>query len=370
MTLRHLIPLFALLFAFQPALSADTTLDASDPHLMNDAKRKTVNARAAEMEALGKQHDADSEKTLLETLANKELHHRIRSAASGALRDRKSEAAIPVYLAVLQDTSDNQYVRYSAALNLAWMKAVDAIPALRTALQDQEAFVRTGAASALGLLGEASAEAAPDLAKQVESDTNAKARREAASALSRIGVHTEAVAASLLKGLKDEDDWVRIYAAGALATMKEHGTAGIAEMIDQLGKPNSGNSLKEYYLKALGDFGELAAKQAAPVAAGALKDKEDDIRSSAVYALGKFGAEAKPYSADIIKLLSDSSDLVRMSAALAVGYLKLEEAIPTLKEMGTNPKGRNDRMSAISALGSIGTPEAKKLAEEFAEKGF
>lgn len=370
MMLRLLPLLLTVCFFLSPAMAADPSLDASDPHLMNDAKRKVVNAKATEMEALAKQQDDASEKTLLEALKDKELHHRIRSAASGALRDRKSTAAVPVYLSILEDTSDNSNVRYSAALNLAWMKSTDAIPALRTALKDKESFVRTGAASALGLLGEASADAAPELAKVLESDENAKARRESASALSRIGVQDESIVAALLKGLQDEDDWVRIYSAGALATMKEKGSAAIPELIDQLQKPNSGNSMKEYYLKALGDMGDVAAKQAAPVAAKFLKDKDDDIRSSAVYALGKFNEESKPYSEQIIALLKDSSELVRMSAALAVGYLKLEEAIPALKEMYTASKGNNDRLSAVSALGSIGTPEAKKLAEEFAEKGF
>lgn len=71
-------------------------------------------------------------------------------------------------------------------------------------------------------------------------------------------------------------------------------------------------------------------KFASCVLVGLLEDKDLNVRSDAVWALGKLGA--KEYTKDIVKLLEDENFSVRSSAANTLGELGAKEALPDLKK--------------------------------------
>jgi HEAT repeat protein len=78
-------------------------------------------------------------------------------------------------------------VRGAAAVALSSWPDAAAIAPLITSLSDKSAFVRAHAAAALGVNGRAAAQAVPDLVRVLTKDEDHEARRQAATALGRIG---------------------------------------------------------------------------------------------------------------------------------------------------------------------------------------
>ena len=103
-----------------------------------------------------------------------------------------------------------------------------AVPTIAMALKDQDTKVRQQAASKLGGMGPAAAEAVPALIEALK-DQGEEVRRSAASALGSIGpVAVEAIPA-LVKTLKDQDEGARRFAAFALA---EIGLAAVPALVE------------------------------------------------------------------------------------------------------------------------------------------
>lgn len=87
-----------------------------------------------------------------------------------------------------------------------------AVPALIAALKDANGAARSSAATALGSIGPAAAEAVPALIAALK-DAKRDVRRSAASALSRIG---PAAVPALIAALKNPEEYVRYSAAEAI----------------------------------------------------------------------------------------------------------------------------------------------------------
>jgi HEAT repeat protein len=88
---------------------------------------------------------------------------------------------------------------------------------------------------------------------------------------------------------------------------------------------------------------------------GLLKDPYAQFRSEAVRSLGKIN-EPETY-AEIIEMLNDEAEGVRMMTADVAGSLKLRAAIPLLIKNISNPVPMV-RRSCAQALGNIGDPSA------------
>jgi HEAT repeat protein len=142
---------------------------------------------------------------------------RVRAAASAGLAERPDPSVAPLLAARVTQEKDafvrktlayslgkfrgpertgaliaalkdkNPEVRGAAAVGLGDHPDPDALAALMTALSDKNPFVRAQAARALGVNGSAAAQAIPALTKLLTSDDDGEARRQAATALGRIG---------------------------------------------------------------------------------------------------------------------------------------------------------------------------------------
>jgi len=112
-------------------------------------------------------------------------------------------------------------------------------------------------------------------------------------------------------------------------------------------------------VNALGSIG-AEANDAVPALIAALKDEDSDIRRSVVNALESIGAEAKAVVPALIAALKDKDPHVRTSAATVLGNIGAEakEAVPTLIA-ALKDEDPYVRVRATFALGNIGA-EAKE----------
>ena len=122
---------------------------------------------------------------LIATYATKDKSPFVRKAAAYALGQFDSGEATAALAAALRDK--DLEVRGAAAVSLSNRPDAAAIEPLTAALADKSAFVRAHAAAALGVNGRAAAQAVPRLVKVLTTDEDHEARRQAATALGRIG---------------------------------------------------------------------------------------------------------------------------------------------------------------------------------------
>jgi HEAT repeat protein len=193
-------------------------------------------------------------------------------------------------------------------------------------LDRPEEPARRNAAYALGKLGVHGTPSMPSLLKRLAEDASPKVREAAAFSLGEIGRESIKAAASqdlvagLTKALKDKDRLVRRSAA-----------------------------------YALGSFGSDAAP-AKDALEAALADAAPEVRQNVAWALGKLGADGVP---GIRKALRDKDSLVKRDAAAALAPLDPKAAREALNELLPlcGEKNSEVRKAALHVLINIVTPE-------------
>jgi HEAT repeat protein len=140
--------------------------------------------RAAAIAALGELRQPTLA-PLIAIYLTKDKHTFVRKTAAYALGQLGGSDAVAALIAGLRDKDAE--VRGAAAVGLENTPDAAAIAPLIQALRDKSEFVRAHAAAALGANGRASAQAVPNLVKMLTTDNDHDARRQAATALGRIG---------------------------------------------------------------------------------------------------------------------------------------------------------------------------------------
>ncbi len=264
--------------------------------------------------------------------------------------------------------------------------AAIAVPALRAALADSSAAIRSEAAASLGRLGSAAgAEAVPDLTALL-ADADETVRGRAAEALSRVGANDPATVAALASLLEDPSPAIRIAVAQSLGVLgtaaasavpalvpllqdRDEGVRGaVADAIGRMGTltesaahtltnglTSHDNVVRARTAEALGDIGEAAA-EAAPALVVALSDDNDRVRAKAVEALGKIGEAAAEVAVPrLVRALKDPDNWVSALAAEALGEMGAgaDEAVPALVRSlrHQNPQVRANTAEALAKLG-------------------
>ena len=145
----------------------------------------------------------------------------VRASAAYALSNPQivpaAKDAVPALITALED--ENVYVRHLATNTLGQIgsAAKDAVPALITALGDENENVRFTAVHALGQIGPAAAPAVPALITAFSSgDENLHVRISAGMALGQIGPAAKDAVPELEKLLSDKNRYVRETAKEAI----------------------------------------------------------------------------------------------------------------------------------------------------------
>lgn len=277
--------------------------------------------------------------------------------------------------------------RSQAAWDLGQLGSVESVPVLITALEsDSAAAVRANAAASLWNLGDASRAAVPALTKALD-DPSGAVVGNAAGALIKLGTpksklvpayrrlltHDEcADRVVALKALTVEvpavelfehawhcsqtatDSDVRSDASDALRKVVGRKDRALAlRLIDVLEESSTGD--RSTLVSALGNFSP-PVKEAVPVLASLLADRDKYTSKAAASALGDMGAAALPALPDLIRCMETHPlNETRENAAEAIGEIGVaaSAAVPALIKAGRDDKWPAVRKAAVSALGEM-----------------
>jgi HEAT repeat protein len=355
------------------------------PSLIEALKHPNDVIRASAVEALGK--IGPEAKAAVPSLiqALKDRHEFVRAGAAEALGKIGSDAnsAVPHLIQALKD--DNGFVRRSAAEALGRMgsDAKGAVPHLIQALKNDNGFVRRSAVEALVRMGSDAKDSVPQLIQIVKNE-NGFIRVSAIRVLGKIGSDAKAAIPVLIEAFQDNDSQIGSAAASALAQI---GSDAIPVLVEALGNPNedirvravsglgtiSSNAgavvpaliqtlhdeSREVRIETFITLGSIgsSAEDAIPaliqVLIQVLKGQDEELSRGAAFVLEKIGRDAVPFLVEIIK---NGREDVRISAISALGYMgsEAESAVPVLIEL-LNHETPQVRLETIYTLGSIGS---------------
>jgi HEAT repeat protein len=256
---------------------------------------------------------------------------------------RAGPEAKPAVPALIKALAEDGLVRVFARLALSRVGEA-AVADLQKALKSDNLPTRTGAADALGHIGEDARKAAPALAALL-GDKEPGAREAAASALGHIGPAARVAAPNLKKALEDKDQAVAIEAAWALWRVSAD-ASGTEVLASACSADNVGRVLRA--IQVLGEIGPKA-EAAAKALRVALKHKLPAVGRAAAVALYRVTGSDKEALPVLLAGLEKDDSAPRAIAAL--GHIKGEKAAAQLLLQFGSAKAER-RCEAAAALAS------------------
>jgi HEAT repeat protein len=349
------------------AATAMLALDMKYPQAL-DIVAKEISAeeperRKAASEIVGRARLSNPKviQALSKAIGDQDKEVRLAAAEAAWRLGPKAGKTVPALIELLKsgDAAYGDVVPYTLCIALPERRNVallalgqigaDAKPAVSVLvgmLSSKEEDTRVSVLVCLAEIGPAAREAMPELSRKLSVETG-KARFHAAAALLCIDSTHEEAAAILSAGLKSENGKTRseaVVACGIIAPMIKSLIPGLLAALK-----DSEGSVREHALSALTKMGPLAEPaipvlvqmlktddfQAAATALGSIgkaslpalakviqKRKPSYAQWLATYALGLLGKDGEEAVPILIKALSHKDDLVRWSAAAALGRLK------------------------------------------------
>jgi HEAT repeat protein len=346
------------------------------------------------------------EKVLLGILG--ESSPKLRAAAARALGRLRSRMAEDKLIALLSDS--NKEVKQSVIIALGALQSAKAVPALRILLKSPDRNIRGNAVTSMALSGDEAVVA--DLAVIAEKDYW-EVRKRAISGLA--AYPSPAAEKALVAALDDQDFFNRKLAAAALKR-RDWKPAGTYEKCLFYIANNNWDSIVEMGSKAqpalllfVDDknhivrilayemLGYCGSEKDFPVLLKALEsDKEPGVREAAGFAVYRLGGSKaakllcdlyeasevplvrriccenlgkfRKLNADeqevLLDALTDTSPKVRVSAATALGRLKVVSAVDKLALMSSADKDNRSRRAAARALRRIGGENALEYLDK------
>ena len=254
--------------------------------------------------------------------------------------DAKDKDAIPPLKSALEDLDlENRRNAAFALSNIGGEETAIAVPVLLEAAKNGDGESRRQSVAALKNIGPAAASAVPELVRFLRDDKDTKMREFAALALGGIGKASEGAMPTLVEKIQDanEDRFVRIECAMALHRIGPVPAANAIapKLLDILGDPQHDARVRERVMWALRVHGSNLSKMKGPLDtfAGVLKEpvNKDNrmLRYDAAYMLGMvWQSQAPDATLDILsEFLRDDSLKV------------FEKTLTTVGPQGTEIKG-------------------------------
>jgi HEAT repeat protein len=241
----------------------------------------------------------------------------------------------------------------------------EAVPALTSALENDDAKVRHNACLALREIGEPARDAARALGKALKGK-DPQLRRGAAAALAKTGA-AAGVVGDLTDALQDaKDSELRAHAARALAKIGPKAQAAIPVLVVMLGNDAS-DQARASAAAALGLVIDSldVPKDALAALRQALQDSKAGVREEAAVALGTLKVQPKGVVKDLTQALrQEKNPKARAGMAWALGQFaeSAASAAPVLAGL-LKDKEPAPRLAAVEALAAIGDVALATLAD-------
>jgi HEAT repeat protein/beta-lactamase regulating signal transducer with metallopeptidase domain len=263
----------------------------------------------------------------------------IREGAAHSLGQLEDSRAVAPLSNAVVNDTEPE-VREQAAWALGMIEDAAAVPALSQALTDSEADVREQAAWALGMIEDPSA---IDALGQAMSDPDDAVREQVVWALGMI--ESEAAVRPLIDSLGDTNAEIRSQAAWALGMIED--ASAVDALAGALQDTNS--EVREHAAWALG---MIEDEEAVSALGTALNDSEASVREQAAWALGMI-EDATAVDSLAAALASDVEPAVREQAAWALGMIEDARALDALLDALENDTEKDVREMALWAIGRV-----------------
>ena len=342
-----------------------TSAAAAVPSLVNALRDENEYVRSSAASALGEcgVHAITAVPGLIAVLKDDDSHVRYRSCEALGKICSPARDIVPALIAMTKD--EDHFVRWSAVDALAELGAA-AFPAIESLIHlldtDEDESVQWLTAESLGKIDVEGRRAIPALIKALQSQS-ATVRRFAARGLEHIGPKARTAVPALERTLDDQDAGVRLAAAAALWTVDRNVQAACRVAKQEL---HDGSAITQMWAaEAVTDIG-AAAKTLIPELIQALTSGSHHVRGSAAKALGSMGTVASDAIRPLEAKLEDADTNVQANAALALWKIcKHPRAIPQLITVlhHTDPKEQRWVLAAIAEIG----PPAKEAVPTIKE---
>jgi HEAT repeat protein len=293
----------------------------------------------------------------------KDKEYTVKASAVTALGDL-GPLAVDAAEPLLDLTRDKDFVLLEPFVGASLASLGEgALPTLTQAVSDRSAERRHVAASALANMGPGASPAAAALAGALKAD-DPQTRRLAAHALGKIGKAAKMTLPSFDATLSDPNPWVRLESA--LATWLISGDAKHAKLIIRaLGDDSP--QVREFACTCLVTM-RAAGKDAVGPLMKLLEDK--DVQPHAVRALGEIGPAAEKALPSVRPLLKEKDDETRLLAAFAVWQISGEakESLPILEKGLASPTHDHLAARLLGEMGEAGRDSLGVLVEIYREE--
>lgn len=269
----------------------------------------------------------------------------------------QGKEAVPRLRSVLK----HEEAQYWACLVLAEIgpDAVEAVPEIQEVLKSKSPDVRLEGLVALGEIGPGAKDAVPAVIALSESDEFKHVRYAAVYALGKIG-GDGAATASLRKGMKSDDEFLKTISAWALARTNPTNKELVAEAVGLIVNAFQSDDVhvRQAAARAMVEF-DVDREIVAPLLVKALEDKDPTVVANALAALASFGPKALSHIDDALANKSLRHYAVRLVAQLgSEADVAVPALIDALGKQTDSPEDLEFTREAQFALSAIG-PGAK-----------
>jgi HEAT repeat protein/energy-coupling factor transporter ATP-binding protein EcfA2 len=294
-----------------------------------DDENKDVRQEAAE--ALGEIQSEKAVIPLINAIKDKNENKEVRSKASSALQRINNDIAEQLLIELLNDENEDLYVRWDAVRALGDIESEKAVLLLVKALKDKD----LGNIASI-VLNNFESETTVQLLINELNIEDLNSRHIIVQTLANIcsSLFKEADSFSYCSEFKKKSESVVQLLIDASKNEDRNVRRGITEVLLQI----------QY---------EIPPVQQLLI--NALKDKDEELRVNAAFALSHIKSEAAVQS--LIGALKDKSEFVRYAAASSLGQIKSEKAVQPLID-ALKDDSEFVRSEVVSALGDIKSEKA------------
>ena len=309
------------------------------------------------------QGSTDKPKSLLPLLEvclrGDNVHTRIQAARVLLEVEKKPERVLPIYLAVLADSTNQSQGHWNYAISALVELKADARPALPRLIE----LVKTPNYYSHDLnlvLTNIGTPAVGPLLEILQSTTLPVGSYSYETAVVALGTLGPPAAKAVLPLLSSRDATIRIRAIRVVSALGTHAKDAVPKLVEAIHDP----SVRAAALQALGNLGGLA-RPAVPRLIELAKDRDFNLRLLSLQTLASIRPDAKEVVPLCLPLLRDPNASVRQAALQLLAAVAPEHRaiLPATLKFLDDPDTRVAALHVIGAMGPAGAKAVPQIAK-------